>query len=448
MNIQPGGELDHESALISTALVGGPDTARELTRTVEAHMFEDSDLRATWSALGRVLTAATGPVDLIDATAAELAGDAHGLGRIDLHEMSTAVPSAANAAYYAGRVRAAYARRELESIAPPELLERGADLATADLATGIAERARQLVELAGGARGSVLVEAADFEGQPQPAPVLWHDNPAAPDLQQADAVLSVGEVALLSGAGGLGKSTLVLELVSAAVAGADLGQRFGRACGIRVAAGPVVLVSYEDAPTRIAHRLTWMNNGTVPHGVHLWPDPAPLWYGDGAGASAPGASWLDLWRSVREVGARLVVIDPVSAALVDVSMSETGPVRAFLRELAREAERARAGVLLLSHDTKAARDAARRDEEPGAGAVAGSAAWFDGARGVLTLTRKGEVGGRVLKCAKANYGRTGWTANLRERTGPGGAFRGLELDPSPKGAQRATGIEITPMTYE
>ena len=33
----------------------------------------------------------------------------------------------------------------------------------------------------------------------------------------------------------------------------------------------------------------------------------------------------------------------------------------------------------------------------------------------------------MLECVKANYGRTGWGARLVERTGPGGAFRGLKL---------------------
>ena len=32
-----------------------------------------------------------------------------------------------------------------------------------------------------------------------------------------------------------------------------------------------------------------------------------------------------------------------------------------------------------------------------------------------------------MTCVKANYGRTGWGARLIERTGPGGAFRGLTL---------------------
>ena len=86
----------------------------------------------------------------------------------------------------------------------------------------------------------------------------------------------------------------------------------------------------------------------------------------------------------------------------------------------------------MAHDTKAARDASRRGDDAGAGVVAGSAAWYDGARGVLSLVDdpEPESSDRLLSCVKANYGRTGWGARLTERTGPGGAFRGLELGAS------------------
>ncbi len=88
----------------------------------------------------------------------------------------------------------------------------------------------------------------------------------------------------------------------------------------------------------------------------------------------------------------------MSAALADVSTTETGPVRAFLRALTAEAapvgDWPGCGVLLIGHSTKAAGDA------PDAGVVAGSAAWHDGARGVLTMT---ELAGdeRLIECAKA-----------------------------------------------
>ena len=188
-------------------------------------------------------------------------------------------------------------------------------------------------------------------------------------------------------------------------------------------AGPVVLVSYEDAPARIAHRLRWINENAVPPGLHLWPDPEPLWVAasDRGGESHAGNQWDALWREIRAIGARLVEVDPVSAALTDVSTTETGPVHAFLRALTREAAPDEAagwqgcGVLLVAHDTKAARNALARGEDPDAGMVAGSAAW---------------------------YGRTGWGARLdsrahRHRRRLSGAGTGRTSGSLPPGDRKA-----------
>ena len=130
-----------------------------------------------------------------------------------------------------------------------------------------------------------------------PAPVLWRD-PAAAEREDAypDAVLSIGEVALLSAAGGIGKSMTVLAL---AVAAAGAHVKAGAACGLRVMAGPVALVSYEDSPARLADRLRFMVPDPAAHvaiGVHLQvaPDPAALWTECG-----PGPDWAPLWRTIR-----------------------------------------------------------------------------------------------------------------------------------------------------
>ena len=335
---------------------------------------------------------------------------------------------AAAADYYGARVRDAHLRREATRGFDDAEIERIGDKPTAEV---IAERLADFRELA--ARGAsaaapVVVSAAEYADHPKPAPVLWRDDPDRPDATDVDAVLSVGEVALLASAGGLGKSTLVLELASAAVAGAELGAASMAACGLAVAVGPVVVVNFEDSAPRIAHGLKWCNAGKVPAKVHVAPGPGAAmgWPLPIAAANpTPAPIGTGCGERCARSAPRLVVIDPVSVALADVSTSETGPVRAFLRAVTAEATAARAGVLLVAHDTKAARDAARKGEDPGAGAVAGSAAWYDGARGVLALSRTGDD--RLLRCVKANYGRHRLGARLVERTGPGGAFRGLEL---------------------
>ena len=262
---------------------------------------------------------------------------------------------------------------------------------------------------------------AAFRNVPQPDPVLWRDADG-----RGGAVLSVGEIALLSGEGGQGKSYLTLAVAVAGALAADVDRPHGAACGLRVAPGPAVLVSYEDSPARVYGRLVSLGQTAAQNALHVVEYPAPLWETDRTGASKRADWWADLWAYVGDVGARLVVIDPASAALADVSTGESGPVRAFLRGLAVEAEQAGAGVLVVTHSTKAARNAARAGDDPGAGIVAGSAAWFDGARGVLTLTALPDnPTARVLECVKANYGRRGWGAVLHETHTDGGDFAGL-----------------------
>ncbi len=259
----------------------------------------------------------------------------------------------------------------------------------------------------------LLRPASGWEGAEVPRPILWRDNP---EDRYADVVVSAGEVCLLSSAGGIGKSCLSLALAHAACT-AQSGKDFGSACGLRIAPGRVGVVSYEDAPERIAARLKL--HGSVPDGLYLWPDPEPLWQAEAerGGSSQPSDQWDDLWDQIRRIEAVMLIIDPASAALADVSTSETGPVRSFLRKTTLEARRAGCGVLIVAHNSKATRSAiAHGDFETAAADPAGgSAAWYDAARGVLVLARdplsKSE---RVVFSAKANYGRTGWGARLKE----------------------------------
>lgn len=265
---------------------------------------------------------------------------------------------------------------------------------------------------------------ADSADDPLPEPILSLPG------RTSSALLSVGEVAVLASAGGLGKSTMTVAL--AAHAG-------GEAFGLKVAEGPVVLVSYEDSRARIANRLRWycpIMPGEDPG--QEWNDlivptrPGPLWKTNpkNRGQSGPASEWTRLWKTVGEQRARLVIIDPASVALADVDTSQTGPVRAFLDALTGEAVEHGCGVLIVAHDTKAARNEARAGGDPGAGAVAGSAAWHDAARGVLYLRR--EHGGMTMECLKSNYGPAGWGVRIRELHNSFGDYRGL--DPEPENA--------------
>ena len=73
----------------------------------------------------------------------------------------------------------------------------------------------------------LLTTACDVFHLPQPAPVLWRDPDPRTDPGEVDAVLSVGEVAILASAGGLGKSCLTLALAVEAATAAEAGGSTG-----------------------------------------------------------------------------------------------------------------------------------------------------------------------------------------------------------------------------
>ena len=112
--LTPDQTAGHERLLLACALVGGPDVARELLGLVHAPMIADAGLSRAWSALRRVLATETGPVDLVDAVAAELAGESDDAPTlVELHTLAAAVPATSNATYYAQRVRQSYAHHRM-----------------------------------------------------------------------------------------------------------------------------------------------------------------------------------------------------------------------------------------------------------------------------------------------------------------------------------------------
>ena len=55
----------------------------------------------------------------------------------------------------------------------------------------------------------------------------------------------------------------------------------------------------------------------------------------------------------------------------------------------------------------------RRGDAPGAGIVAGSVAWYDGGRGVLSLARDAMSDDRLLECVKAMRTRGAWANDIQ-----------------------------------
>ncbi len=101
-----------------------------------------------------------------------------------------------------------------------------------------------------------------------------------------------------------------------------------------------------------------------------------------------------------------------------------------MRSLAKLSAELGVGILIVAHDTKSARGAVHEGRLPGAGAVGGSAQWFDAARGVLYMRLGPESDpniDRELVALKVNNGAAGWVIPLAEDYSDDGAFRGLRL---------------------
>ena len=266
----------------------------------------------------------------------------------------------------------------------------------------------------------------DWRDAPEPAAVVWRHD-ADPNAERWPLV-SVGEPAILSGAGGTGKSYVSLALaLSAAQAGAS-----GDALGFGMRGGPVLLAAYEDSGPRLAGRVSRIAGGkdNVPwDALHVMPDPGPLFVTGGPrhpGEVRPSATWAALWRAVETLRPSLIILDPAAELIEGADANQPGPVRAFMRALAAESERHDAGVLIVAHDTKANRNETQGGGKPGPGAVAGSAAWQDRARAVAFMGLD-PAGGRRIEVIKSNHGRDGWGMALAARQSRFEHFAGWQM---------------------
>lgn len=292
-------------------------------------------------------------------------------------------------------------------------------------------------DAAAAAEPEPLIEARAVSAirDPLPAPVL--------SLDGRGAVLAEGGAAVLAGEGGTGKSALLYGL-ALDVAAADPDPDVASPAGpLRIhGGGPVLLTGYEDSAGLVAWAIReyGANAGTDPaalgrvHALDL--DGRPL-FGpvdrDGRAGlynARPGklGGWRHLAAAVEAIRPRLVVVDPALAAYVG-DPSAVAPVREFLSAL-REFG---APVLLVAHSTKAARN----DADPfDPGMVAGSGAWTDGVRGVLTLSWGEIEGARVLACPKANHGPARLLCGLapvRKGGDPHGRILAFQRAPGGKG---------------
>ena len=343
-----------------------------------------------------------------------------------------------------GAFRAMEADEDVEHGERMRLVREGAALArewVRDVGGGAGEADDELEGLAADFAGShgdglraAAVKLVEAAGKLKPEPRRAVAVPDAPKerplpllrlVGRTGAVLTIGSVGVLSGAGGAGKSALVSSL---ALALAGRGRRTdgdkrlaGGLFEAPTGGGPVLLAQWEDEPSvtrfRIERAEERLGLDDAKSRVYLMGMEDPIF-----GVPAGGAfnaiperlpAWRELWGEVERLkaeghGPRLVVIDPAMSAYGG-NANDVSAVRAFLMHgLKAEAKANDCSVLVVAHSTKAARNEDADLFDPGQ--IAGSGAWTDGVRSAMVLRRvKGSRFGReddalCLMVSKSNYG--------------------------------------------
>ena len=270
------------------------------------------------------------------------------------------------------------------------------------------------------------LSAADVRNPPPPALFRTHDN--------TGALWPMGEIALLAGEGGTGKSTLAGELALSVAAfpsgpiDVDCVDDSNRLPLLPCRGGPVLWLAYEEQDGLLAKRLrVRARDRGIPDAasrVYIlnlrgdedggWPLFGP---GDRNGSAGlynsrpePLCGWDVMVDGAKKVldlsGERptIVVLDPTLSAYVGET-NGVPPVREFIGSLGAWAESEDLGVLLVAHATKEG-NVGPFDRQQ----VGGSAAWTDAVRCCLTLTfgdgseKRGVVDTRTFAVLKANTG--------------------------------------------
>lgn len=225
-----------------------------------------------------------------------------------------------------------------------------------------------------------------------------------------------GEIAVLVGEGGCGKSSIAQEAVMTADAASRLGVPWGvLGCGLAVAGVPAVYAGYDDSLGRLGERrraiAAALREGGASAPAEQAPpedwhrcDPSdlaiafaggggelyvklhdPLWERSLRKGEPPGPTqaYRQLVDGVAKAGAGLLVVDPAAGAYAS-NWNNGAQVRSFLAVLAADAASHGYAVLLLATPPKSARGVPA--SERGYSAIAGSRQWQDAARGALVLT--------------------------------------------------------------
>jgi RecA-family ATPase len=239
-------------------------------------------------------------------------------------------------------------------------------------------------------------------------PAKWRDTPAPQERWLAQDRIVSGDLTILSGNGGSGKTEIITALLLSVAAG------LGDWLGCVVESGPALFVSCEESEDNIRSRIERIakHRGVDPYAIdqlHLvFPDLAGTWLCNtdqrGKVTPTPLLSQIEAW--IIHCKPALVAIDSV-AAVFDGDAVNRRQVRAFLALLRKLARQSGAAIVLLDHPSV-------RGMADGTG-TSNSVDWRNSVRGMMYL---GDPPGddpdaRTLSFTKNNRGRKADAVELR-----------------------------------
>jgi RecA-family ATPase len=265
---------------------------------------------------------------------------------------------------------------------------------------------------------------ADFPANPKSqevpplAPLIipadWRGLPIPPMRWLATSRIPAGDVTILSGDGGGGKTTTALQLAVSVAYG------LGDWLGTTVETGPVIFFSAEEPENEMRRRLDRVarKRGIEADEIeNLYfhfaePDKCTLGTGKPASPIASTPLFESLRQSAKDIRPALIVVDS-NAATLGGNYLDRVHARTFVslfRSLAREMDCA---VLLLDHPSLSGM-------ANGTGR-AGNMDWQNAVRALLYLrsveNEQGATSGRELEVMKSNYGPRGEKQKLRWEDG-------------------------------
>ncbi|WP_026202322.1 AAA family ATPase [Bradyrhizobium sp. WSM2793] len=240
-------------------------------------------------------------------------------------------------------------------------------------------------------------------------PATWKGTVSVPQRWVAENRIPSGDVTILSGNGGSGKTEIATQLLVSVAAG------LGDWLGCVIEPGPALFLSCEEQEDNVRDRIERIckHRCIDPYGLtglHLvFPALDETWLGTAdprTGKIAATPLLLALERWVAEHKPRLVVVDNV-AAVFDGETIARRQVRTFVGMLRKIAVAHDTGVLLLDHPSV-------RGMADGTG-TAGSVDWRNSARSMMYLSDpdKDDVDQRTLVINKTNRVRGGEKVTLR-----------------------------------